>query len=239
MPPKILILAGTHDARLLANKLVAQNYDVTSSFAGVTENPILPEGNIRLGGFGGIEGMRDYLRTENIDLVIDATHPFAAIISNHAVQAAPNIMRLQRAAWVELKTDRWVNVADTAEAVAALPFSARVILTIGRKEIEPFTLRADLSGLARMIEPPAHPLHWPWTLILERPPFDVAHEIGLLRVHQVTHLVSKNAGGRATVAKLEAARNLGVCVVMIARPLKPDIETFTNVDAIAAHIASR
>jgi precorrin-6A/cobalt-precorrin-6A reductase len=239
MPFKILILAGTNDARLLANKLVGQGHDVVSSFAGVTENPILPLGEIRKGGFGGAEGLRDYIAAEKIEFLVDATHPFAAVISRNAFEAHPDVLRLQRAAWLELKTDRWINVVDTAEAVSALPLEPRVLLTIGRKDVEAFTSRADLSGVARMIEPPDQPLPSNWTLLLERPPFDVASEKALLVEHRITHLVSKNAGGRETVAKLEAARNLGVSVVMIARPTKPEVETFTSVDAIAAHIASR
>jgi precorrin-6A/cobalt-precorrin-6A reductase len=239
MPFKILILAGTNDARLLANKLVGQGHDVISSFAGVTENPILPEGEIRKGGFGGAAGLRDYMTAENIEILVDATHPFAAIISRNAAEAHPDVLRLQRAAWLELKSDRWVNVADTAAAVSALPPDARVMLTIGRKEVEAFTARLDLSGIARMIEPPEQPLPSNWTLVLERPPFDVTSEKALLGQHHITHLVSKNAGGRETVAKLEAARNLGISVIMIARPKKPQVETFTSVDAIAAHIASR
>jgi precorrin-6A/cobalt-precorrin-6A reductase len=239
MPFKILILAGTNDARLLASKLVGQGHDVISSFAGVTENPILPEGEIRKGGFGGAAGLRDYMTAENIEILVDATHPFAAIISRNAAEAHPDVLRLQRAAWLELKSDRWVNVADTAAAVSALPPDARVMLTIGRKEVEAFTARLDLSGIARMIEPPEQPLPSNWTLVLERPPFDVTSEKALLGQHHITHLVSKNAGGRETVAKLEAARNLGISVIMIARPKKPQVETFTSVDAIAAHIASR
>jgi precorrin-6A/cobalt-precorrin-6A reductase len=239
MPPKILILAGTNDARLLANKLVSQGFDVTSSFAGVTENPVLPDGKIRVGGFGGVAGLRDYLIAETINILVDATHPFAAIISDHAAQAAPDVLRLQRAAWIPLKSDRWINVADTAAAVVALPLEARVMLTIGRKEVEAFTSRPDLSGIARMIEPPAQLLSARWHLILERPPFDPESETAMLRNHQITHLVSKNAGGRTTVAKLEAARKLGLPVVMIARPHKPEVSIFTSIDAIAAHIASR
>jgi precorrin-6A/cobalt-precorrin-6A reductase len=239
MPFKILILAGTNDARLLANKLVGQGYDVISSFAGVTENPILPLGEIRKGGFGGAAGLRDYIAAENIEILVDATHPFAAVISSNAAEAHPDVLRLQRAAWPELKSDRWINVADTATAVSSLPPKARVMLTIGRKEVATFTSRLDLTGVARMIEPPDQPLPNNWTLLLDRPPFDAASEKTLLGQHQVTHLVSKNAGGRETVAKLEAARNLGVSVVMIARPHKPAVETFTSVDAIAAHIASR
>jgi precorrin-6A/cobalt-precorrin-6A reductase len=239
MPFKILILAGTNDARLLANKLVGQGHDVISSFAGVTENPLLPQGEIRKGGFGGAIGLREYMETKNIEFLVDATHPFAAIISKNAVEAHPDVLRLQRAAWLELKSDRWINVADTAAAVATLPANARVMLTIGRKEVVAFTSRGDISGVARMIEPPDQTLPSNWTLLLDRPAFDVASEKALFNLHQITHLVSKNAGGRETVAKLEAARNLGISVIMIARPSKPEVETFTSVDAIAAYIASR
>jgi precorrin-6A/cobalt-precorrin-6A reductase len=237
MPLKILILAGTKDARLLANRLVRDGHDVTSSFAGVTEHPVLPEGKIRKGGFGGADGIRKFIIDEKIDVLVDATHPFAAVISRNAAEAHPQVLRLERAAWAALTTDLWINVADIATAVAALPFEARVMLTIGRKEVMAFTSRPDLSGAARMIEPPAQPLPANWQLILERPPFDVASETILLRQHDVTHLVCKNAGGRETVAKLEAARNLGLPVVMIARPHKPDVETFASVDAIAAYIS--
>jgi precorrin-6A/cobalt-precorrin-6A reductase len=236
---RILILGGTHDARFLANRLVRDGYDVTSSFAGVTENPILPEGKIRVGGFGGAEGLRDFIQAEEIDVLVDATHPFAALISEHAALAAPDVLRLQRAAWVALKSDRWIDVPDIIGAVTALPLDARVMLTIGRKDVQAFLGRPDLSGAARMIELPALPMPSHWQLILDRPPFSVESEINLLRQHQVTHLVSKNAGGRETVAKLEAARNLGLSVVMITRPHKPAVETFTSVDAIAAAIASR
>jgi precorrin-6A/cobalt-precorrin-6A reductase len=93
MPRRVLILAGTNEARVLANRLVADGYDVTSSFAGVTENPILPQGKIRKGGFGGVDGLRRYLDNDKIDVVIDATHSFAAIISRHVVEAFPKVLR--------------------------------------------------------------------------------------------------------------------------------------------------
>jgi precorrin-6A/cobalt-precorrin-6A reductase len=239
MPPKILILAGTQEARLLANRLVRDGYDVTSSFAGVTENPLLPDGNMRKGGFGGVDGLRSYLADENIDVLIDATHPFAAVISAHAAEAFPQVLRLERAAWTALKSDHWIDVADNEAALAALPFEAHVMLAIGRKEVEGFTARVDLKGVARMIEPPSAPLPENWELLLNRPPFVLEDEVALMQHHQITHLVSKNAGGRETSAKLEAARNLGLPVVMIARPFKPAVEIFHSVDAIAASIASR
>lgn len=239
MPRKILILAGTAEARLLANRLANIGHDVISSFAGVTEDPVLPEGKIRKGGFGGVEGLRTYLTDENIEILVDATHPFAAVMSAHAAEASENIMRLQRPAWTALKNDHWLDVGDVAAAVATLPFEARTMLTIGRKETGAFTSRPDLTGVVRMIEPPAEPLPARWQLILQRPPFTLAAEQALLQQHKITHVVTKNAGGKETAAKLEAARNLGLPVVMIARPFKPSVETYSTVDAIAAAIASR
>ncbi len=239
MPRKVLILGGTKEARMLAGRLVRVGLDVTSSFAGVTENPILPEGKVRVGGFGGVEGMREYLLAEAIDVLVDATHPFAAVISAHAAEASPEVMRLERPAWSPLSQDRWIDVQSNEVGLAALPSGSIVMLTIGRKEVAVFTSRSDLTGVARMIEPPAEALPEYWRLVLERPPFTMADELAMMSQHAITHLVTKNAGGRETAAKLEAARSLGIPVVMIARPFKPKVETFTTVDAIAAAIASR
>jgi precorrin-6A/cobalt-precorrin-6A reductase len=239
MRPKILILAGTNDARLLANRLVQDGYDVTSSFAGVTKDPILPEGKIRVGGFGGVEGMRRYLAEAKIDLLVDATHPFAAIISRHAAEACGKLWRLQRPQWVAQEGDIWITVVNIQTAVSALPFEARPLLTIGRKEMAAFVSRPDLSGVARMIEPLAEPLPSNWVQVLARPPFTVHDELSLMQNHNITHLVTKNAGGSETVAKLEAARQLQLPVIMIERPHKPDAETFESIDAIAVAIASR
>ncbi len=236
---RILILAGTHDARLLANRLVADGHDVTSSFAGVTEKPLLPLGKIRRGGFGGVEGLRSYVEAAEINFVVDATHPFAAVISDHAAQACPHIMRLERPAWVPQNGDRWVEANNISVAVAALDFEARVFLTIGRKEIVPFISRPDLSGVVRMIEPPAQHLKQTWTLLLARPPFTLENETELMIAHRISHLVTKNAGGADTLTKLEVARNLRLPVIMIARPAKPVVETYVDIDAIAVAIASR
>lgn len=236
---RILILAGTHDARLLANRLVADGHDVTSSFAGVTTDPILPKGKIRRGGFGGVEGLRNYVEATETDLVVDATHPFAATISNHAALACSDILRLERPAWMPQIGDQWVKANCISDAVAALDFEARVFLTIGRKEIAPFMSRPDLSGVARMIEPPAQQLQKNWTLLLGRPPFTLESETELMIAHRISHLVTKNAGGADTVTKLEAARNLRLPVIMIARPAKPTVETYTDIDAIAVAIACR
>ncbi len=239
MPLKILILAGTNDARLLANILVPQGYDVTSSFAGVTANPILPLGKIRRGGFGGADGLRKVLADEKFDLLIDATHPFAAIISRNAADAHPDVLRLERPPWIAQAGDSWFVMPDIPAAVKALPFEAKVMLTIGRKDADAFTSRPDLFGVARMIEAPAHAMPKNWRLILQRPPFSLDDEIELLTQEKITHLVTKNAGGAETTEKLAAARSLIIPVVMVARPFKPPVKTFASVDAIAAYIASR
>jgi precorrin-6A/cobalt-precorrin-6A reductase len=235
---RILVLGGTSDARHFANLLVEHGYDVTTSFAGVTEHPLLPSGKIRRGGFGGVKGLRDFVQELRFDLVVDATHPFATVISRHAFEACENLVRLERPAWVALTEDNWINVSDIAAAAVVLPSSARVLLTIGRKEIDAFISRIDISGAARMIEPPPMPLPHTWQLILQRPPFPLEREIELLRDGKFTHLVTKNAGGAETFEKLAAARKLRIPVVMIARPVKPAVKNFSTVDAIAAWIAS-
>jgi precorrin-6A/cobalt-precorrin-6A reductase len=239
MPYKrILILGGTNDARVLANKLVLLGHDVTTSFAGVTENPLLPEGKIRRGGFGGVAGLRDYLCAEKIDVVIDATHPFAVVISRHAAEASSHVLRLERPAWTAQVGDQWISVPDMAAAVAALPFEARVLLTIGRKEVGTFISRPDLSGVARMIEPPELSLPAQWMLVLARPPFFLESEIALMQRERISHLISKNAGGGDTIEKLQAARALKLPVIMVARPARPAVRTYETAEALIQDLQS-
>ena len=239
MPDKrILILGGTSDAIILAKELKKAGFDVVTSLAGVTENPVQPEGEIRVGGFGGEEGLYNYLKAEGIAVIADATHPFAAQISlrgfNAATRAGVPYLRLERAAWTPLPADNWINVANVEAALAVLPNAARVMLTIGRKEVALFLARQDLTGVARMIEKPSIELPANWQLILARPPFGIEVERELLSGHKITHLVSKNAGGKLTVSKLIAARSLRLPVIMIARPLKPPAQTFGSAFALAA-----
>jgi precorrin-6A/cobalt-precorrin-6A reductase len=223
---RVLILGGTWEARALAARLVAAGHDVTTSLAGVTRAPELPPGRVRRGGFGGAEGLADYIQRERFEAVIDATHPFAAQISAHAATAAhatgiPSL-RFERPAWQRNPQDRWIDVLSVAEAVAALPHGARVLLTIGRKEIAPFLARGDLAGIVRAIEIPKLEMPAGWRLLTARPPFSFESERELMARERVTHLVSKNAGGDEMRAKLDAARALGLPVVMIARPAKPE-----------------
>lgn len=242
MPNKrILVLGGTSDANVLAKELMEAGFDVVTSLAGVTENPVLPAGEIRVGGFGGEDGLFDYLKAEGFAALADATHPFAAQISRHGFTAAERAeipyLRLERAAWMPLPADNWISVPDTEAAIAALPNAARVLLTIGRKELAAFLAREDLNGVARMIEKPAIDLPPNWALLLARPPFSVETERELLAVHKTTHLVTKNAGGKLTVAKLMAARAQRIPVVMIERPPKPPARAYGSASALVAALA--
>ncbi len=231
---RILILGGTAEARDLANRLADAGHGVVTSLAGVTQAPQLPKGEVRRGGFGGSEGLAAYLRPGGFSAVVDATHPFAVQISRHAAAAAKAcglpLYRLERPAWVADAGDRWIGVASIAAAVAALPKGARVFLTVGRKEVVPFLARADLTGIMRMIEAPEDVPPPQWRLILARPPFAVAGERELMTQNRITHVVSKNAGGEATRAKLLAAREIKIPVVMVERPEKPAPLSLSSVD---------
>lgn len=233
--PRILILGGTRDARDLAAALIAAGFDTVTSLAGVTQEPILPQGRVRIGGFGGADGLKAYLVGEGIDAMADATHPFAAAMSRHAAEAANALslplLRLERPAWAPQAGDLWTIVPSTDEAVAALPHNARALVTIGRKEIGAFFARDDIGGIARMIElPPEHPPPR-WMLLRERPPFTPEAEKALITHHAITHLVTKNAGGDDTSAKLKAARETKIPVIMIARPAKPVITCVPTAEA--------
>lgn len=222
----ILILGGTGDARRLAERLVGEGLRVITSLAGVTTDPVLPPGEVRRGGFGGVEGLVSYLRDEGIAAVIDATHPFAAQMSiqAHAACGQCNITlyRFERPGWTPQPGDCWTEVASAEAAAEALPAGARALVTIGRKEIGAFFARDDIGGLARMIEPPPGHVPHSWHAVLQRPPFTLASEIELMRAQSITHLVTKNAGGAETEAKLFAARQLAIPVIMITRPAKPE-----------------
>jgi len=235
---RILILGGTGEARELAAVLIADGFSVITSLAGVTEHPVLPPGELRRGGFGGAEGLANYLRSEAVAAVADATHPFAARMSSNADAACRKtglpLLRLERPAWQAEAGDRWTAADCVAEAAASLPLGSRALLTIGRKEIASFLAREDISGVVRMIEPPASPLPPRWTLLLERPPFSVAEERRLMQEHAITRLVTKNAGGTATHAKLMAARELGIAVTMVQRPRKPAVQTFDTARELSA-----
>lgn len=240
----ILILGGTGEARRLADRLVHDGrYRVISSLAGRTSDPDLPPGEVRMGGFGGAEGLKRFLAEERIALLADATHPFAAQMSRHGAEACESLavpcLRLERPEWREGPGDDWTVVADAEAAAAALPAGKTALVTVGRQELAPFLARADVSLVARMIEAPEAPVPDHCEVMLARPPYTMEYERVTFRQKGVDVLVTKNSGGAATQAKLLIARELSVPVVMIARPAKPEGPVAHDVETMAAMIEAK
>lgn len=241
----ILILGGTADARQLAEQLAGMpGLSTTVSLAGRTARPRQLPGQVRVGGFGGAEGLARYLIEHRIDILVDATHPFAARISTHAVAAAERsgvpLVTLARPQWERVAGDRWLDARDVAHAVSLLGCEpATVFLAIGRQEVAPFTAYAQHRYIVRSVDPvPADGLPSDATVILDRGPFDMEAEKHLFETHGVDIVVSKNSGGPATYGKIAAARTLQLPVVMIARP--PHISLGEPaVDVVAAMLRIR
>ena len=222
----VLVLGGTGEARQLAAALDADGVRVVSSLAGRVSRPALPAGGVRIGGFGGPEGLAAYLRDAHVDLVVDATHPFAARISASAAIAATltgiPLVRLQRPGWrAHPDADSWTWVPDAAGARVAADGARRPFLTTGRQSLPDFLTWADRAVLARVVDPPEHPLPQRWTLLLARGPYELDAERALMAEHGVDCLLTKDSGGALTAAKLDAAAALGVPVVVIERPAPP------------------
>lgn len=245
LPLPVLLLAGTGEARALAGLLADDpRFHVTASLAGAVERPQAYPGRVRIGGFGGAQGLGDWLRGEGIAAVIDATHPFAARISANAVAASLAtgipLLRLERPAWRAEGGDNWQEVADLDAAAALLPPGARPFLAVGRKEISRFSQRRDLDCLMRMIDPPEpDAVLPPGHLLLARPSRDVDAEAALLEQHGATHLVTKNSGGPWGEAKLLAARRLGLPVIIVRRPDLAGGEVVADVPAALAWLEAR
>jgi precorrin-6A/cobalt-precorrin-6A reductase len=198
---------------------------------------------MRVGGFGGAEGLAAYIERERIDAVVDATHPFAARISANAVAACRAAHRplvvFTRPPWPREPGDRWIEVASMEEAADALGARPRTaFLTLGRQQLAAFLRAPQHRYIVRAIDRPAEIDDLPdCRLILARGPFSLAGELALMGDERVEALVGKNSGGRATYAKIEAARMLGIEVVILRRPAAPEAETLTDLDAIVAWIA--
>ncbi|MGB7712130.1 MAG: cobalt-precorrin-6A reductase [Microcoleus sp.] len=236
MKKRLLILGGTGDAAELAVRASQiADLEVITSLAGCTKQPSTPKtGTVRIGGFGGAAGLAAYLLDRAIDLLIDATHPFAARISFNAAAAAecqvPHLM-LVRPAWEQVEGDRWIEVESHPAAARALSGQfQRVFLTIGRQELAAFAGLESIWCLMRAIDPPALNTPVPkGKLLLDRGPFTLENERQLLREYQIDTIVSKNSGGDATYAKIVAAREQGIPVVMVQRPPIPDVEQVADV----------
>lgn len=224
----ILLLGGTTEAGALARRLADRGLAATFSYAGRTDAPRPQPVPVRTGGFGGAAGLAAYLRDHRITHLVDATHPFAARMSANAVQAARlagvPLIALTRPAWRPAPGDRWTRVADIAAAVAALAGPPRhILLALGRMHVAEFAARPQHRYLLRFVDAPdrapALPRH---SLVVDRGPFTVAGDRALLQAHAIDLVVSKNAGGTGAQAKLIAARELGLPVLMIDRPAVPD-----------------
>jgi precorrin-6A/cobalt-precorrin-6A reductase len=246
--PHVLILGGTAEAATLARSLTdsyGDRLDVTTSLAGRTCAPFPLPGNVRSGGFGGAEAMAKYLKDRQVSAVIDATHPFAKQISANAANACAgaNVPRLvlSRPTWSPEAGDNWIEFDTVEMAAADLPgFGGRVFLTIGMHELSVFATVADAWFLVRLIDTPTNPLPLAnYQLITSRGPFSVAAEQALMEAHQIDVLVTKASGGDATVAKLAAARYLGLPVLMVRRPPAPDGPAVADVAAAVDWILGR
>ncbi len=240
-PLVLLVLGGTGDARALAGRLAGDSrFQASVSLAGAVERPEAYALPVRTGGFGGAEGLARTLSDMEAAALVDATHPFAARITANAAAAASAadvpLLRLQRPPWHPEPGDDWREVGDLDAAVAALPQGARPFLAVGRKEIARFAGRTDLDCLMRMIDPPREDVPLPrGRLMLARPSDDVDAEAALLASHGATHVVAKNSGGRWGAAKLVAARQLGLPVIMVRRPCSAAAcETVGDVEAAMA-----
>lgn len=237
--PKILILGGTTEANALASLLVDWPVKAITSLAGRTRNPTPVEGDLRSGGFGGAQGLADYIAQANIDLIVDATHPYASRISANAQHAADltecALIRLERPAWPMQAGDRWQIVADESAAAVALPSHATVFLALGRQHIAPFASRNDLHFIMRMIDPAEVALPPHHQVVLAKPA-GVAQETAFLQAKHISHIVSRNSGGSTSYAKIEAARALGLTVIMIARPAIAARVVVDNIESVLSQI---
>ncbi|MFJ4920183.1 cobalt-precorrin-6A reductase [Streptomyces sp. NPDC088725] len=225
----VLILGGTTEARRLAEALAEAPYGtfrVTTSLAGRVARPVLPPGEVRIGGFGGADGLARWLYEHRVDALIDATHPFAGTISFNAAHAAARahvpLLALRRPSWVPADGDDWHPVGSLDEAAAALPaLGRRVFLTTGRMALAAFA-RVDAWFLVRSVDAPEPPYPDRMETLLDRGPFTLDGERELLRRHRIDVVVTKDSGGAATAPKLTAAREAGLPVVVVRRPPVPE-----------------
>jgi precorrin-6A/cobalt-precorrin-6A reductase len=224
---RALILGGTTDANLLAAEIARAGLDAVYSYGGRTRAPADQPLPTRIGGFGGVSGLADYIRRESITHVVDATHPFAAEMSRNAASAcaetATPLIALERAPWTKAPEDNWIEVADIASAVAALPERrTNVFLAIGRQHIAPFADRPQHAYTLRFVDPPEGALPFAADVIVSRGPFTLDCELEMMGSRGIAWIVARNSGGTGARAKIDAARTLGLPVIMISRPQLPE-----------------
>jgi len=243
---RVLLLGGTTEASDLTAKLARdERIELIVSLAGRTSRPLVRDAQLRAGGFGGADGLARYLGEESIALVVDATHPFAAVMPFNAATACQRagvlLLKICRPAWAPAEGDRWTTVADLHEAAATLVArgARRVLLTTGRQELEPFRPLRGITFFVRAIVPPDLRGFEAATAVVARGPFELSGERALLSEHAIDTLVSKNSGGAATAAKIQAARELCIEVVMVRRPATPEVPLVHNVAEARRWIGAR
>ncbi len=236
---RILILGGTSEAMKLAAALASEpQYPALLSLAGRTKKPVLPAIPSRIGGFGGVEGLAQWLETHQTPMVIDATHPFAARMSWNAAEACARLriprLTFTRRPWEPEPSDRWTSVRDIDAAVDALGAEPRrVFLTVGRLSLPAFARAPWHSYVARSIdEPQTNEMPPRCRVLLARPPFSQADEKALMQAEGFDVICTKNSGGDATEAKLLAARELGLRVIMVERPQAPQGDVLFDLPAV-------
>jgi precorrin-6A/cobalt-precorrin-6A reductase len=224
MRKTILILAGTAEANKLAAQL-HENYKdwrIISSLAGRTQNPKTPIGETRIGGFGGVEGLIDYISKQNVDKIYDATHPYALNISKNAFQAAQksgiDYEKISRQPWQKTLDDNWIEVATIQEAADKLPQKATAFLALGRQYIDAFKHRTDCHFIVRMVDQQNDVPLGSYVIIQGLPNSNPADEQRLFHKNKITHLITRNSGGEKSYAKIIAAREAQLPVIMIKRP---------------------
>ena len=243
---RVLILGGTRNARdlamMLAPDITGNNrLEIITSLAGRTQEPDRTFGKTRIGGFGGVDGLAKYLRDEQINLLIDSTHPFAIRISQNALQAAKiaNVPRLvlNRPEWEKQSGDNWINCKNLDEAANKLPPGATAFLALGHQYLDRFSHRDDVKFVGRMIDKPKSvvPLK-NHELVIARPSHIASEELELFKRYAITHLVCRNSGGTLIYAKIEAARLLKLPVLMIERPPQPKGKNFADIKQLAKEI---
>jgi precorrin-6A/cobalt-precorrin-6A reductase len=242
--PTVLVLGGTGEARALAAALDGgaggDGVRVISTLAGRIADPHLPAGEVRIGGFGGPDGLAAYIEAEAVDAVVDATHPFAERMSWSAVQAcsqtATRLLRLERPPFARDPAIDWREVGSLDEAAALLPRAGRrVFLTTGRQGLAAFAGVSGAFFLIRCVEAPdLAALPSDRTVLLDRGPFTLAGELQLIERHALDVLITKDSGGAMTQAKLAAARERGLPVIVVARPPRPAAEAVQTVEEALA-----
>ena len=243
MTGRVLLLGGTGEARRLATRLVDDGVPVVSSLAGRVADPLLPPGEVRVGGFGGAVGLAAWLQEHPVAAVVDATHPFATGMTTNAARACSvtgvPLLRLQRPGWTPQPGDDWRWVDSLPEAAGALAGFAHVFVTTGRQGLAAF---AGLAAhcVVRSVDPPDPPLPARTTVVLARGPFTVEEERALMTEHGIDVVVTKDSGGHMTEAKLTVAREFGIPVVLVRRPpAPPGIPVVATVDEAQEWITAR